>query len=75
MLKTFIHKNRKSLLFGTIGGLLGATGGFLYWKYVGCISGTCAIWSNPVKATLYGTLLGALLLLMLVPDTKENNKS
>lgn len=75
MLKTFIHKNRKSFIFGSIGALLGATAGFLYWKYVGCISGTCAIWSSPVKATLYGTMLGTLFLLMFVPEKKEGNKS
>lgn len=75
MVKSFINKNRKSILFGSIGAVAGALGGFLYWKYVGCINGTCAIWSNPLKSTLYGTLLGALFLLMFVPEPKESNKS
>jgi len=45
-----------------IGAVLGAIGGYLYWKFVGCSSGTCMITSKPVNSTLYGALLGALLL-------------
>jgi phage shock protein E len=41
----------------TIGGIAG----FLYWKYVGCVSGTCAITSKPVNSSLYGALMGGLL--------------
>lgn len=44
-----------------IGVAIGALAGFLYWKYVGCISGTCPIQSNPIISTLYGMLLGVLL--------------
>lgn len=44
-----------------LGALLGAVGGFLYWKYVGCLSGTCPITSSPLYSTLYGVLLGSLL--------------
>lgn len=44
-----------------IGAAIGALAGFLYWKYVGCISGTCPIQSNPIISTLYGMLLGVLL--------------
>ncbi|WP_132053167.1 hypothetical protein [Pseudocnuella soli] len=44
-----------------IGLALGALGGFLYWKYVGCLTGTCSITSSPVNSTLYFALLGALL--------------
>lgn len=41
---------------------LGAIAGYAYYYYVGCASGTCAITSNPLNSTLYGSLLGALLL-------------
>ncbi|NJM24944.1 MAG: hypothetical protein HC859_04965 [Bacteroidia bacterium] len=41
---------------------LGATAGYLYWYYVGCNSGSCAITSSPVNSTLYGALLGGLLM-------------
>jgi hypothetical protein len=36
----------------------GAAGGFLYWKFIGCASGTCFIKSVWYMSTLYGTLLG-----------------
>ena len=46
-------------LYG-IGFLLGAVAGFLYWKYVGCLTGTCAITSNPFRSTVYFGIMGAL---------------
>ena len=73
MFRSFIHKHKLSLVLGGIGLLVGATAGFLYWKFVGCISGTCAIWTNPIRSTLYGGLLGMLILLMFVPDTKKGS--
>jgi hypothetical protein len=45
-----------------IGILLGAVAGYLYWYYIGCTSGSCAITSSPVNSTLYGALMGGLLL-------------
>lgn len=44
-----------------IGVVAGAVAGFLYWKFVGCVSGTCAITSKPVNSSLYGALMGGLL--------------
>ena len=44
-----------------IGALTGALAGFLYWKYVGCLTGTCAITSNPLNSTLYFAFMGTLL--------------
>lgn len=43
------------------GAVTGALAGFLYWKWVGCASGTCLITSRPLNSTLYGALMGALL--------------
>lgn len=43
-----------------IGAFTGAVAGFFYWKFVGCISGTCAITSDPVYSTIYGALLGGI---------------
>lgn len=40
--------------------LLGAIGGFLYWKFVGCTSGTCPIRSVWYYSTLWGTAIGYL---------------
>lgn len=45
----------------TLAGLvLGAICGFLYWKWVGCAGGTCAITSRPLNSTLYGAVMGSL---------------
>jgi hypothetical protein len=44
-----------------IGALLRAIAGFFYWKYVGCLTGTCAITSNPIRSTIYFAITGALV--------------
>jgi uncharacterized membrane protein len=44
-----------------IGVIVGALGGYLYYYFVGCASGTCAITSSPVNSTLYGSVMGGLL--------------
>jgi hypothetical protein len=41
--------------------VLGAIDGFLYWKFVGCTSGTCLIKSVWNLSTLWGTAVGYLL--------------
>lgn len=40
---------------------VGAVGGFLYWKFVGCLSGTCPIKSVWYWSTLWGAAVGYLL--------------
>jgi len=52
---------KKHLLY-IVGGILGAVGGFLYWFYVGCQSGTCPITSSPWMSTIWGALIGSLFL-------------
>ena len=44
-----------------IGMLSGAVGGYFYYHFVGCSSGTCAITSNPLNSSLYGAMMGGLL--------------
>jgi len=41
--------------------LLGAVGGFLYWKFVGCTTGTCPIKSVWYLMTIWGTVMGYLV--------------
>lgn len=53
-----------------IGMALGAVAGYMYYYFVGCASGTCAITSNPTNSTLYGAMMGGLLLSSF---QKENN--
>jgi hypothetical protein len=42
--------------------LLGAAGGYLYYRFVGCKSGVCPITRNPWISTIYGAVIGALLM-------------
>ncbi len=51
---------KKWMIWG-LGIVIGATAGYLYWYYVGCLSGSCAITSSPVNSSLYGGLMGGLL--------------
>lgn len=56
MNKEFLKKH----LFIIIFSIAGAAGGFLYWKFVGCQSGTCPIKSVWYLTTLWGIALGYL---------------
>ncbi len=51
----------KNYLLVFAGIIAGGIAGFLYWKFVGCESGTCAITSSPLNSSLYGMVVGALL--------------
>lgn len=62
-----IIKNKLTLA----GVLLGAVGGYLYYAFVGCASGTCAITSSPTISTLYGALMGGLLFNMFEKETQK----
>lgn len=58
-----------------IGVIAGAIAGYLYYHYVGCVSGTCAITSKPVNSTLYGALMGGLLVNMFKKEKSKNQSS
>lgn len=60
---------RKNILY-IIGAVVGAVAGFIYWKYVGCVSGTCKITSSPVNSTIYFALMGSLFLGMFKKEKK-----
>ncbi|MCB0490172.1 MAG: hypothetical protein KDC99_16940 [Cyclobacteriaceae bacterium] len=61
----------KTMIFKWVAGIaVGAIGGYLYWYYIGCVSGSCAITSSPVNSTIYGALMGGLFL-----NTFESKKS
>lgn len=66
-MKKWFNKNMLYL----IGGLLGAVAGYFYWQQVGCVSGTCMITSKPLNSTLYGALMGSLLLGLFKKETKK----
>lgn len=50
---------------------LGALAGYLYYSYIGCASGTCAITSKPLNATVYGSLMGGLVFNMFVKKERR----
>lgn len=54
-----------------IGAAVGAIAGYFYWQQAGCVSGTCMITSKPLNSTLYGALMGALLLGMFKKEKKK----
>lgn len=65
-MKVFLKKN----ILTIIGVPLGALAGFIYWKFIGCNSGSCAITSNPLNSTIYGSIMGGLLFSIF-----QNNKN
>jgi hypothetical protein len=61
-----------------LGLALGLVGGYIYYYFVGCQSGTCAITSSPVNSTIYGGFMGSVLLNIFEKDNtkkKENNNT
>lgn len=66
--------NKQRLITIGIGLVLGAIGGYLFYYYIGCASGSCAISSKPVNSTLYGMVLGGLALDM-VNDWRKKSKN
>ena len=68
-MKKFVKENALVI----IGVILGATGGYLYYHFVGCASGSCAITSKPINSTVYGAIMGGLLLSLLKKEPIKTN--
>ena len=51
--------------------LVGSIAGLLYWKFVGCESGSCPVSSSPYISTLYGAILGGLLFSIFRIEKKD----
>jgi phage shock protein E len=71
MIKSFILKNKLMLL----GVLLGGIVGYLYYHFIGCVTGTCAITSKPVNSTVYFAVMGGLGFSMLKKSEKSDVRS
>lgn len=56
-MKKLLENRQYQIIFAILGGI----GGFLYWKFVGCESGTCAIKSVWYWSTLWGMAVGYLI--------------
>lgn len=71
--ENFIRKNLLVLILTAAG----AAGGFLYWKFIGCMTGTCIIKSVWYMSTLYGLAVGYLtgsLLNDIIKSFKKEKK-
>ncbi|NJO88022.1 MAG: hypothetical protein HC831_02940 [Chloroflexia bacterium] len=60
--KSFLHKVWDNKIYRTsLGSIAGGILGFLYWKYIGCNTGSCPLTSNPVQSVLLFGFLGGFL--------------
>jgi hypothetical protein len=55
-----MNLKHKKFLVISIGIVVGLIAGFLYWKKVGCASGTCPLTSHWYSTTAVGGVLGYL---------------
>lgn len=62
--------NKSVLVKYFLGISIGTAAGFAYWYFIGCNSGTCAITSSPINSSVYGAIMGGLVLNMF-----SNNKT
>ncbi len=69
-----ISKYLKSNLLILIGVGFGFIGGLIYWKFVGCASGTCPITSTWFGSAIYGSLMGGLIFSLFVKNDKKITK-
>jgi len=59
-----------SKFYWSIGGLvLGGIGGYLYWKEIGCITGTCPLKSHWQTMVPYGMLVGYVVVDFVKPKS------
>lgn len=65
---SYFFKKYRPIILGVIIGLIG---GYLYWHFIGCSSGSCPPTSSPVNTTVAGALLGGLLFSSFEKDNKK----
>jgi hypothetical protein len=61
-------------LLKLIGIILGIGGGYMYYYYIGCVSGSCPITSNPWTSVAWGGILGYLVGDLLSSKKKRAQK-
>lgn len=66
-MENFIKKYKLGLIGIILGGILG----YVYYHFIGCNTGTCAITSKPINSSVYGMVMGYLIL-STFEKTKEN---
>jgi hypothetical protein len=67
VIQNFIKQNLKT----TVGITLGTVAGYLYWKFIGCNFGSCAITSKPINFAIYGAIMGGLLVNIFQKNPKK----
>ena len=66
-MENFIKKYKLGLIGIVLGGILG----YAYYHFIGCNTRTCAITSKPINSSVYGMVMGYLIL-STFEKTKEN---
>ena len=66
-MENFIKKYKLGLIGIVLGGILG----YAFYHFIGCNTGTCAITSKPINSSVYGMVMGYLIL-STFEKTKEN---
>lgn len=66
-MENFIKKYKLGLIGLVLGGILG----YAYYYFIGCNTGTCSITSKPINSSVYGMVMGYLIL-STFEKTKEN---
>lgn len=69
-MKKWLLKNKWAIS----GVAIGAVMGLIYYKQVGCSSGSCAITSDPYMSTLYFAIMGGLAAGIIKPSPKTNKR-
>ena len=65
--------SKRNLIFIGVGVVLGGIAGYAYYYFIGCSSGQCAITSKPLNSTVYGMVMGGLVLDLF--NKKDNRKT
>ncbi len=53
--------NKNMVLRIILGIIIGGAMGFLYYKFIGCRTGSCPITSSPLSSILFGAIFGGLI--------------
>ncbi|MGB4204932.1 MAG: DUF6132 family protein [Bacteroidales bacterium] len=57
-----------------VGAIIGIVGGYFYYRFIGCNSGSCPITSNPFMSMIWGGLMSYLLVDMVVGFKKSKKE-